>query len=48
MGMVYKIETPQGFLPYEFRTQQAAKDYVMAALSWSGTRYRIVRVKAGA
>ena len=45
--MVYKIETPAGFLPYEFPTKQAALDYVMAALSWQGTRYRIVRARAG-
>jgi hypothetical protein len=36
--MVYKIETPSGVL-------QAAMDYVMASLSWSGTRYRIIRTK---
>jgi len=43
--MVYKIETPRGVLPYEFPTKQAAMDYVMASLSWSGTRYRIIREK---
>lgn len=41
--MVYKIETPQGVLPYEFTTEREARDYVMAALSWSGTRYRIIK-----
>ena len=45
--MVYRIETPAGVLPYDFATKKAAMDYVMAALSWSGTRYRIIRVKAG-
>jgi len=45
--MIYKIETPAGFLPYEFATKQAALDYVAAALSWQGTRYRIVRARAG-
>ena len=43
--MIYKIETRQGFLPYEFPTLQAAKDYAMAALSWSGTAYRVVKVR---
>jgi hypothetical protein len=41
--MIYQIETPRGVLPYEFPTKQAAMDYVMAALSWSGTKYRIVK-----
>jgi len=41
--MVFKIETPQGVLPYEFATEREARDYVMAALSWSGTRYRIIK-----
>lgn len=45
--MIYKIETPKGFLPYEFETLQAAKDYVIGILSWSGTRYRIVKVRKG-
>ena len=43
--MVYKIEIPNGVLPYEFPTKQAAMDYVMASLSWRGTRYRIIKVK---
>lgn len=46
--MVYKIETPSGVLPYEFPTEQAARDYVMAALSWSGTRFRIIRERKSA
>lgn len=46
--MVYKIETPSGVLPYEFPTRQAAMDYVMASLSWSGTRYRIIRARRAA
>lgn len=45
--MVYRIETPAGVLPYEFATKQAALDYVAAALSWSGTRYRIIRTRKG-
>jgi hypothetical protein len=40
--MIYKIETPQGFLPYEFDTKQDAQDYAMGILSWSGTKYRII------
>lgn len=40
--MFYKIETQQGFIEYEFATKQEAYDYVMAFLSWSGTKYRIV------
>jgi hypothetical protein len=35
------IETPQGFLPYEFDTKQQAEDYAMGILSWSNTKYRI-------
>jgi hypothetical protein len=38
---IWKIETPQGFLDYEFETKQAAQDYALGILSWSGTRYRI-------
>jgi len=41
--MIYQIETPKGVLPYEFPTKQAAMDYVMAALSWSGNKYRIIK-----
>jgi hypothetical protein len=40
--MIYKIETPQGFIEYEFASKKEANEYVMAFLSWSGTRYRIV------
>lgn len=40
--MIYKIETPKGFLPYEFATKQDAQDYAMGILSWQGTKYRIV------
>lgn len=39
--MIYKIETPQGFLPYEFDTKEEAQDYALGVLSWAGTRYRI-------
>jgi hypothetical protein len=39
--MIYKIETPQGYLPYEFDSKQAAEDYAIGILSWSGTKYRI-------
>ena len=46
--MIYKVETPRGFEPYEFATLQEAKNYVVGLLSWSGTRYRIVKMrKAG-
>lgn len=40
--MVYVIETPREFLPYEFATKKEAKDYAIGILSWTGTRYRIV------
>ena len=40
--MIYKIETPQGFLEYEFDSKQAAEDYALGILSWTGTRYRII------
>lgn len=43
--MIYKVETKQGFIEYEFADMQSAKDYVMAFLSWSGTKYRIVKAK---
>ena len=43
--MAYQVETPQEVLPYVFATEQEAKDYVMAFLSWSGTRYRIIPAK---
>jgi hypothetical protein len=46
--MIFKVETKQGVLPYEFATQQEAKDYVMAFLSWSGTKYRIIVVSSEA
>lgn len=39
--MIWKIETPKGYLPYEFESKQAAEDYALGILSWSGTRYRI-------
>ena len=39
---MYKIETPQGFLEYEFDSKQAAEDYALGILSWTGTRYRII------
>jgi hypothetical protein len=39
--MIYKIETKQGFLPYEFDSKKDALEYVAAFLSWSGTKYRI-------
>lgn len=43
--MIYKVETKQGFIEYEFADLQSAKDYVMAFLSWSGTKYRIVKAR---
>jgi hypothetical protein len=43
--MIYKVETKAGFIEYEFIDQQSAKDYVMAFLSWSGTKYRIVKAR---
>jgi hypothetical protein len=43
--MIYKVETKAGFIEYEFADQQSAKDYVMAFLSWSGTKYRIVKAR---
>lgn len=39
---MFIIETPQGYLPYEFDTKQAAEDYAIGILSWSGTKYRII------
>lgn len=43
--MIYKVETKQGFLDFEFADLQSAKDYTMAFLSWSGTKYRITKAK---
>jgi hypothetical protein len=43
--MIYKVETKAGFIEYEFADMQSAKDYVMAFLSWSGTKYRIVKAR---
>jgi hypothetical protein len=43
--MIYKIETKTGMLPYEFATLQEAKDYVSGILSWSGTKYRIHKIR---
>lgn len=43
--MIYKIETKAGFIEYEFVNMQSAKDYAMAFLSWSGTKYRIVKAR---
>lgn len=43
--MIFKIETKQGFLEYEFVDLQSAKDYVSAFLSWSGTKYRITKAR---
>lgn len=43
--MIYKVETKAGFVEYEFADMQSAKDYVMAFLSWSGTKYRIVKAR---
>lgn len=40
---MFRVETPTGVLPYEFRTQREAKDYAIASLSWTGTRFRIIR-----
>jgi hypothetical protein len=45
---VWKVETPLGFMPYEFATEKEAKDYAIGFLSWSGTRYRLVRTRKGA
>lgn len=42
--MVYKIETPQGWVDHVFETKQDAMDYVMGFLSWGGTPYRIHRM----
>lgn len=44
--MIYRVETPAGMLPYEFKTERAAKDYALGVLSWSGTRYRIHRMRS--
>jgi len=41
--LIYKIETPKGVLPYDFETEQDAKDFAMASLSWTGTKYRIIK-----
>lgn len=43
--MIYKVETKAGFIEYEFADMKSAKDYVMAFLSWSGTKYRIVKAR---
>lgn len=43
--MIYKIETKAGFIEYEFADMKSAKDYVMAFLSWTGTKYRIVKAR---
>lgn len=43
--MIFKIETQRGFIEYEFADMQSAKDYVSAFLSWSGTKYRIVKAR---
>jgi len=45
---VWKVETPLGFMPYEFATEKEAKDYAIGFLSWAGTRYRLVRTRKGA
>jgi hypothetical protein len=42
---VWKVETPSGFMPYEFDTEKEAKNYAIGFLSWSGTRYRLVKIK---
>jgi hypothetical protein len=42
---IWKVETKAGFMPYEFETEQEAKNYAIGFLSWSGTRYRLVRIK---
>jgi hypothetical protein len=46
--VIYRIETPQGLLPYEFKTEKEAKDYAIGILSWSNTRYRIHRMRRSA
>jgi hypothetical protein len=43
--MIYKVETKQGFIEHEFADLQSAKDYTMAFLSWSGTKFRIVKAR---
>lgn len=43
--MIFKVETPRGFEPYEFADLQSAKDYVSGLLSWSGIKYRIIKAK---
>lgn len=45
--MIYKIETKAGMLPYEFATLEEAKNYVAGILSWSGTKYRIHKIRKG-
>jgi len=35
--MIFKVETKRGFIEYEFKDLQSAKDYVAAFLSWTGT-----------
>lgn len=43
--MIFKVETKQGVLPYEFKDKKSAEDYVMGFLSWYGTKYRILKVR---
>lgn len=38
----YRVETPRGYLPDVFTTKKEAEAWAVAALSWSGTKYRIV------
>jgi hypothetical protein len=43
--VIYKVETPRGFVVHEFANIETAKAYVSAFLSWSGTKYRIVKAR---
>lgn len=43
--MAYQVETPREVLPYIFNTEEEARDYAIGILSWSGTRYRIIKAK---
>ena len=40
---VYRVETPQGVLPYTFATEAQAREYAEGILIWQGVRWRIIR-----
>jgi hypothetical protein len=43
--IIYKIQVPQGSLPYEFETEEEAKNYAIGILSWQGLhKYRIQEI----